>query len=415
MLRSAGIWQDGSPVVIVGRLRLEILNSVENIVARRSEWDACIKANCADIYFTVDWLVPWWEVYGEHLEFVGAIVWDDASGSIIAALTFAIDSFGPSFHPLRVARLAGVDPNYAILALPVLEEFAGDVWKLVLAHLFSAARCACVSISPISDQDDLHAPFLPIITDTDICAVRNSADRNHTIMELPDRVEDLYTGLSKGRQREYRRSRNRMERSYRIERTISDENSILEDFERFSDLHRRQWQTQGKGGHFSDWPESAAFLRAVVARLAPLGRGLIENVTGDGDLLASRITFQLGERVYWRLTARTLDPVAQSIGVARVALLDWAGAAAMRGGKLIEAGAGEYDHKLAYGGQSVPLRRLILAPRHTASEVAVALVLFDLLDLLYYRIWFLKLAPRLRKVTGMRPRPLWRIWRRTRL
>lgn len=84
---------------------------------------------------------------------------------------------------------------------------------------------------------------------------------------------------------------------------------------------------------------------------------------------------------------------------------------------LIEGGRGHYDYKLACGGVSVPVWRLLLFPDRPLARLRLRWLVgwSDLLNLLYYRIWFLKLAPRLQRRFGRRPRPLWRSWIRSRV
>jgi hypothetical protein len=79
----------------------------------------------------------------------------------------------------------------------------------------------------------------------------------------------------------------------------------------------------------------------------------------------------------------------------------------------VEAGPGHYEYKMRLGAEEHPLRRVVLAAPTAAARARTALLLrwADLLHLVYYRGWFLKLAPRL----GRSGRPLWGPWIRTRV
>jgi hypothetical protein len=81
----------------------------------------------------------------------------------------------------------------------------------------------------------------------------------------------------------------------------------------------------------------------------------------------------------------------------------------------IEAGRGGYDYKLSYGGRNVPVQRLLFYPAKQVWRARLLLAWSDLLHLLYYRIWFLRLAPRMRRWFGLRPRPLWWLWIKSRV
>jgi hypothetical protein len=87
------------------------------------------------------------------------------------------------------------------------------------------------------------------------------------------------------------------------------------------------------------------------------------------------------------------------------------------GYRRIEAGRGEYDYKLVYGGENVPVHRVVISAAGAFSglRLRVLLVWVDLMDIGFYKIWFKRLHPRIRKITGGASRPLWRAWIRTRL
>ena len=78
---------------------------------------------------------------------------------------------------------------------------------------------------------------------------------------------------------------------------------------------------------------------------------------------------------------------------------------------------GDYAYKIDYGGRYVDVRRLLVLRkgRVHAARAWLLLTASDLLHLGYYRIYFSRLIPKIRAVTGRRPRPLWRIWIRSRV
>jgi hypothetical protein len=83
------------------------------------------------------------------------------------------------------------------------------------------------------------------------------------------------------------------------------------------------------------------------------------------------------------------------------------------GRTMVEGGPGHYEYKRRLGAEEHPLRRVVIGGRSPAGRRRTALLLrwADLVHLVYYRGWFLKLAPRL----GRPGRPLWRAWIRTRV
>lgn len=394
-------------------LRMEVLDSPEELAACRTEWDACVTATDGDIYFTVDWIRTWWRHFGKGREFA-AYRLIDAAGPV-GVLAFVVETFWLGPFPVRVARLAGMDPNYAILGFPLRSDRAAEALELVFDDLLRTRDCNGISLSPVSGIAAGLSAIRSAAGSSGRCLVRDEGRRQHTVMHLPHNKEDYWNSLSKSRQKEFRRSRNKMQSRFVLKHHVSSAHDIDDCYKIFVSQHNQQWSAVGKGGHFSDWPGSAEFYKNLMQSLSPSGCSVVEMHFGDEKILSCRLTFIFGDRAYWRLTARTLDDEAVRMGVGKVGLVERVQKLIDGGVKTIEAGAGEYDYKLSYGGELVPLHQIVVgAPRKT-FRLRLLLAWSDILDLLYYRIWFLKLAPRLRRLTGAPPRPLWRVWIRTRL
>ncbi|MEO6299559.1 MAG: GNAT family N-acetyltransferase [Paracoccaceae bacterium] len=166
-----------------------------------------------------------------------------------------------------------------------------------------------------------------------------------------------------------------------------------------------------------DWPGSAEFYSDLAARTATEERVRLYRLNGVAGPIGSQFCLVAGGTAHWRLPARNLDPEAERLGSGTVGLVKMIDNLITEGVSRIEAGRGEYSYKLDYAGRNVPVHRLIVRPGTPFAALRLKLLLgwADLLNLLYYRIWFQRLAPRYRKLTGAKPRPLWRSWIRTRL
>jgi CelD/BcsL family acetyltransferase involved in cellulose biosynthesis len=147
--------------------------------------------------------------------------------------------------------------------------------------------------------------------------------------------------------------------------------------------------------------------------MASAGRARFYEIAGDGRMLASEYSFVLGDRCYWRLPARDPDPELQKVRLGRLSLAEMFRVIIDDGQTMVEAGPGHYEYKVRLGAEERPLRRVMISRASASSRRRSELLLrwADLLHLIYYRGWFLKLAPRL----GRSPRPLWGPWRRTRM
>lgn len=396
-------------------LSLDKLQDLAALQARKAEWEACVQATGGDIYFAADWLLAWWAHYGRGRRFCAYLVHRD--GVCIGALAFAIETFWLGPLPVRLARLAGADTNFPILSLPLDPATATPALAAILSDLTGAERCDGVALSPLSARARGIDAIAPAAQAAGLPVEERPTGHDHTLMPLPGDFDTWLAGLSKSRRREYRRDATGLAEAHQIATRVSAPDTVAERLEVFMALHTAQWQAIGKAGHFGDWPGSADFLREVVVRLAPSGRAMIQDHLADGRVLSSQLAFRQGETLYWRLVGRTGDPAFRAFGLGRVGLVERVREAIASGARQIEAAAGEYEYKLGYGGELVAIRRLMVLAPGARARLGLRLLLAwaDLVNLLYYRLWFLKLAPRLRKVLGRQPRPLWRAWIRTRI
>ncbi|WP_320178736.1 GNAT family N-acetyltransferase [Roseovarius pacificus] len=397
-------------------LSLECLETPAHEQNWREDWDAFVQQTGAEVYFLTGWQAAWWQHYGPDLSGsrkpVSYILRDGPQ--IIGILPFCIETVWAGIWPVRFARLAGVDPNFAVMTLPIVAGKEDAVLRSVTDHLTQQMRCAAISLSPLSDRSPQLASIRAMAANGATASVlRDRSDRGHTLMDLPDSRDGFMAALSKSRRREVRRDIKRLTQDAPLRNISSDPDTLDIMMDRFIELHTRQWQAVGKGGHFSDWWPAAAFYRTLLHRLAPDNRAAIDEQWQGDTLLSSQLRYTLGDKAYWWLNARAIDPRFEKVGLGRVGLVERVGDLIDAGIGLVEAGAGEYEYKLSYGGELVPVHALVLAGRGPVARLRVqALLLWaDAIHLFYYRLWFLKIRPRL----GTRPRALWAIWIRTRL
>lgn len=394
-------------------LQITCITDPEALTACREDWDQCVADQGGDIYFTVDWLQVWWRHFGKGRRFLACLVTSD--DQTVAALPFVMDRFGLGPLSVTLARLAGTDYNYPVMGLAVQRESAAAIWQVVIARLLQEGSHS-ICLSPLSEQVPDLDEIATAAAHNQLAVAPETQARTHIIMALPDSFDAYMDSLSSSRRKEYRRSRNKVDKTYAATHMSSDPGSISQMFKDFVALHAQQWKAVGKGGHFSDWPGSTDFYQELFERLAPSGRGLVEVHQGNGEVLSSRLTFLFGPRAYWRLTARSLDAAATKMGVSKVAMVQRIEQRIAAGTKTIEMGIGEYGYKLGFGGEAVSARRVLLQPKGLRGLPARLLVLWsEGLNLVYYRIWFQKLAPKWRKTTGAKPAALWRSWVRSRL
>jgi CelD/BcsL family acetyltransferase involved in cellulose biosynthesis len=377
------------------------------------EWQALACRTDAEVYLRPAWVSTWWDHFGAGRTLACLTIREGRR--LVGLLPFCIERIWAGPVPVRIARLAGTDPHCIVGRLPLEADVTALALHEALRHLVTSLGCHAVSFTPVSD----HAVHLPILRDIGRSqpglALHEERDGSHVIFDLPGDFPSWLALLSKKRRSQFQRDLRGLQARYAMEETeiVPNGTAIAE----FVGFHNQQWQAVGRGGHFSDWPGSEAFYRDLADRPAEEPPMRLYALTGTTGPLAMQFSLIGGSTAQWRLPARCLDPEAERLSIGKVGLLQMIEVMIDQGITRIEAGRGDYDYKLSYGGQSIAVWRL-LALRNTRWDklrLRWLLVWADLLHLFYYRIWFLKLAPKLRKHFRLPPRPLWRGWIRTRL
>ena len=395
------------------KLDLHWIETVEALEPLYPEWRALAGRVGADIYMFPDWFAPWWVYFGARRQ--PRVLVARRDGHLVGLLPFCTETIWVGPWPMRIARLAGTDPHCMVFTLPAEPADLAQLLQLATRDLLGQFGCAAVSFTPVSAQAD-HLAALQKMAEGANLQITDLSDGSHVMFPLPDSFDAfLATRLSKNRRSQFRRHTTKLEERFGMTSTRSVPDAAA--FAQFVAFHNQQWQAIGYGGHFVDWPNSRAFYGALCAASSlEYGVSLLAQVGQDGPL-ATQFALISGTTAHWRLPARSLDAEADSLGVGKVGLLLMFKMLIEAGYHRIEAGRGEYDYKLAYGGENVDVHRLMISRSGALAglRLRVLLAWVDLMDIGYYKVWFKRIHPRIRKITGGQSLPLWRTWIRTRI
>jgi len=394
-------------------LTFQWVDARDRLAALYPEWRDLAARTGADIYLNPEWFDVWWSHFGTGKRLACLTV--RRSGRLAGILPFYMETILAGPLPVKIARIAGLDIHCIVFKLPLETEIAEAAVSASLSHLLGDGRCHLVGFPPVSELSDL----LPLVRQ---CCCRleeiklmDAPQGTHVVFELTGSFDEFLGRLSKKRRGQFRREATALKQEFGMVATSSE--ATVQDFESFTRFHAQQWEAVGRGGHFKDWPGSAAFYKAIVERFSGSGTVRLFRLSSPTGVLAEQFAFVLGGRCHWRLPARTLNPDVEKLSIGKVSLLlmleELIGGAV----NLVEAGRGEYDYKLSCGGRNAELRQLVVCPSSRSGRIRYRMLenWSELVNLLYYRIWFLKLAPALQGRFRLRRGPLWRGWIRTRL
>jgi CelD/BcsL family acetyltransferase involved in cellulose biosynthesis len=394
-------------------LRLETFTSFEDARVIAQEWDALIARIEGSLYMTFSWCQVWWRHYGAGREL--RLMTVRANGELVGVLPFFIDRLRLALGWARVAKVVGSDSTLTIVDLPVSLGVAPEAFSLAIDRLLVVDRVDMAHVGPCSAAtgrlDALRKSAAEIGNDAEM--VRDRQSGSHMVFEMPEGFDAYLRGLSKNHRSNYRRNLNKLNRTFKFDVDVVRDVATLErEFETFVQMHQAQWNAAGKLGHFDDWPMSREFSRDLVRALARADHVRLIRLLADDEVVAYYWCLCMDGTYYWRLPARVTGAEWNRFALGRVGLMKMMEAAAAEGATAIEAGTGRYDYKDQLNASTLPLYSIALCRRGFVPRLRARLTIAygDLLNLAYYRLWYLRVAPRLRVLRG----PLWQSWIRRR-
>lgn len=385
---------------------------LEDIAA---EWAALAQRTGADIYATPVWVLTWWAHFGRGRT-LRTLVVHDAQGQLVALLPFMIHSVWAGPVKIRIAKLAATDPNTVLFRLAAENHVLAQSLTEALTSLLDDGRAHLVSFSPASERGDILAAVRDVVPqNNNALTLSDARSGTHTVFELPDTFDGYLANLSKKRRSQYRRDLKHLQKDHELTTALTHPGS--DQFRDFVGFHNRQWQEIGKGGHFVDWPGSAAFYGDLADATLQSHETWFVEQHGRDEPLATQFCLVAGQVCHWRLPARSTDPELERLSLGKIGLIQMIEQLINAGVTRIEAGIGAYGYKLIYGGESVATHRLIVSRQSAWSSflIKISLGWARFLHLAYYRLWFGRIAPRLRSVIPLGHKPLWSAWIRTRI
>jgi CelD/BcsL family acetyltransferase involved in cellulose biosynthesis len=383
--------------------------SFETLESLREEWDHFVESVNGDIYLTFDWCRIWWKYYG-----VGRIlrIYQFRVGSeLVGIIPLFIERVGfPPFR-LRLAKIVGSDFTLMVTNLPVHPDWAGSVCAMITDSVLDKGQADAIYWGPQST----NSVFAHVVREfTSRNPSRYSTFQTklgcNTNYLLPESHESYLLSLSKSTRKHFRHSYNTITKKYA---TYFELNQDRNDFDSFMRMHQDQWEKANKLGHFGDWPCAGEFHRELAEAQSRMNRLRLFSLTVDGRPVVYRYVYRFGSKYHSILPARLCGPEWDGYGLGQLAHILTVEQAIKEGVGSIDAGRGDYEHKLKLGGIQEDIAGCIMVPNrwHNRFQAKLLHLLSWVLHLLYYRIWFNRLRPSL----GRPKRPLWKVWIRYKL
>ena len=386
-------------------LTCKVYTSFHELSNIQEEWDKFLLDVNGDIYLSFDWCRVWWTFYGKGRDLKIFLYYNE--DTLVGIIPIFIEKLVLFPTWIKIAKIVGSDFTIAVVNPPVQLSYAQKIYEQLISNLFYEYRCDVIWLGPVSGISET-LPFLRSACSSfskSKIIMNEKVHSPYTVFNLPDSFESYLNSLTKSQRRN-----NLLQKSFNMQMDVLEG---MEDLEDFKKLHESQWQAQGKMGHLKDWPLGYEFNKSLANIQSQQGRFRLTRLKADDRAVSYHLCFVFGKIVHARLPARASGTEWDRFALGRVGLIKVIEWAISKGYKTIEAGEGHYDYKIKLGGVEYNLTSILITQNkwNIRTRVLIFLFMSDILDLFYYKKWFLRIAPKL----PFKRVPLWRLWIRTHL
>lgn len=397
-------------------LQVESYDSFAQLEALQQQWDDFAESMGSEIFLTYDWCRLWWKHYGKGRDLRIYIFRRD--GELVGILPLFFERIRQGPFSVKAGKIVGSDYTPAQFS-PAIDR---DCIRGVLQRFYELSakdKWDILHLGPIAGLYHHYEDLKNASEELLGCSYRIAAKDGQvqTYFTLPETWDKYLAGLN-------RRERTKIKRHYRLACKAAGDtadtvmashataDTVEGMFADFVQMHQRHWQNQMKLGHFGDWPCALEFHRELAEAQLKRDRLCLTRITLGDWCLGYKYGYVLGEHFCDFLDARSgRDEVAQ-VGLGRIIYSEMIRTAIQRKARYIDSMRGKYKHKLEMGGELMTVKNIFVCRKGCFVFVKIRILqaLARILNFCYYRIWFLKLAPKL----PFKRKPLWRLWIRTR-
>jgi hypothetical protein len=390
----------------------DIYSDFEDILIIRKEWDEFIETIGAEIFMTFDWCRVWWKYYGSERRLKIFIFRHDSRIVGIVPVCWERILIGP--FSARVVKLVGTDFMPITVGFPVCKEFLGDIISLLKKQIEKEWQWDILYLGAFAGNYDSFDTLV------EFSRAKFGKDYSFDIKTSGVQIyfsvngnwEEQVSFLDRKQRTNARRAFREIEkRNVSVSSKVASEKDSEQVFEDFVKVHQSSWQKKMMPGHFGDWPYALEFHREVSKAQKEKNRLRMLQVFYNDECVDYEYLYKLDDKYCWFLNARSDAAYEAGLDFKWIAFRAKIELAISEGVKIIDGMRGVYDYKMHMGGEALPIRNLYIIPKKIPTFLRAKLfqIMAWMLDILYYKIWCVRLGPKLGWKRGF----LWKSWIKT--
>ncbi len=374
-----------------------ICDDFAQVFALKDAWND-LAGRAGDLFSSYDWCQTWWRHFGTDRKLEIHTLHDGER--LVAVLPLFRETLRLGGVRLRAVRVVAGDYTIDAAGLAIEPYIAGPFFATVLDRLADRGSWDILHVGPLRSYVDVADRFVETAREHEQVQSVLIGRQNDwlTAYDLPATYDGYLHSLAGSERRDTTRRERKLreEHDVRIE-AVRDSGQVSEAMDNLVKWHQSLWVGKGQRGQFVDWPGFEEFHREVAQRLAARGQLLLVHLNVDGESLGAAYGYHFGPRSHAMVRGYRDDGPWRRYALGRLLHCHMVEQSIGRGSKVLDDGRGVFDYKLRLGGQLRGERSVTLVRRGRASHLRfwAALRAAYLLHVVYCRIWFDRVAPRI--------------------
>jgi CelD/BcsL family acetyltransferase involved in cellulose biosynthesis len=275
---------------------VSVSQSFEGSSVGREEWDQFVREVGGELYVTYDWCRIWWRHYGRGRRLL--LYTFRKGGRVVGLAPMFIERIRLGPVSLKIAKRVGADFALTVFALPLVTDFAEVAYHEMITRLTEGEECDAIWFGVMPGNDPTIGCLRATCNSLKglVAVARDAPAGPHTLFRLPESFETYLARLDSRQRQNFQRRFKLLKKGFKVEsEVIRDLSEAPLVFTEFKALHDRQWQAEGRLGHFGDWPGAEPFNMELVSEMSRLGRFRMLQLTADRRVLIYDYAFIFGD------------------------------------------------------------------------------------------------------------------------
>jgi hypothetical protein len=391
------------------KITFQVYNDFQSMYSMRSDWDDFIESLGGEIFLTFDWCQTWWKYYGTKRE-LSIFVFRNGS-EICGILPLFREKIWLGPLSIIVIKMVSSDFMPVTMTVPIREKYIDQVVDLLIEEIHAKWRWHLLHLGAICGKYNSLKTLIDAFKKETInkyaCSLKT--EDVQTYFTIADNWESQVAGLTSKQRTNVRRTfRETSGKGIEIGSSLASEETLSQMFDNFVQMHQKHWQGIGMAGHFVAWPDAKEFHHEIAKIQYGYNRLRLIEIKFNDTPVGYEYIYRFGDEYCWFLNARVDFESNSRIDYKWIAFHAKVENALKDNVKTIDAMRGMYDYKLLMGGKIMPINNIFVYPADypSKSRVFIFRLLAKYISIFYYKIWRLRLAPRL----NVRLQPFWKKW-----